>query len=295
MIGDTEMLGYLIQIEQTKIFKRLILWTEMGLLCGYFLLYYVGSVLASLKPGVAIGTSTSPSLISIVTWPRSLIDILTFISGNNLGGIVLVVFVAVVVAQEYQWKTISLWLSRGTPRSLLLAARWAALLLAALLLIVVPLMVGGAVTAFLTMLINGKLDLSVVNYGQLTLGVARSLIVALPYIAFTFMMATLTRSVAGGMGAGIGFMVVTEGVLPLLLLSIGAGKAVLYLPGMLSKNLLQLNSAIANTSLAASSSPDAGQASALADPTAAAVGLVLYAVVFLGIAFYRFQRQDLSA
>ena len=289
------MLGYLIQIEQTKLFKRLIFWVEMGLLCGLFLLYYVGGVVASLQPGVPIRTSTSPSLIPIVTWPRSLIDILTLISGNNLGGIVLMVLVAVVVAQEYQWNTISLWLSRGTPRPLLLAARCAALLLAALLLIVVPLMVGGAVTAILTMLINGKLDLSVVNYGQLTLGVARALIIALPYFAFTFMMATLTRSVAGGMGAGIGFMFVTEGVLPLLLLSVGAGKAVMYLPGMLSKSLLQLNSAIANTSLAAFQTPDAGQASVLADPTVAAVGLVLYAVVFLGIAFYRFQRQDLSA
>lgn len=289
------MLGYLIQIEQTKIFKRLILWIEMGLLCGYFLIYYVGSVVASSQPGVLIRTSISSSLIPIVTWPRSLVDILTFISGNNLGGIVLMVLVAVVVAQEYQWNTISLWLSRGTPRPLLLAARCTALLLAALLLIVGPLMVGGTVTAFLTMVINGKLDLSVVNYGQLILGVARVLLTALPYFAFTFMMATLTRSVAGGMGAGIGFLFVTEGVLPLLLQSIGSGKAVMYLPGMLSKSLLQLNSAIANTSLAALHTSDVGQASALAVPTVAAVGLVLYAVVFLGIAFYQFQRQDISA
>jgi ABC-2 type transport system permease protein len=292
MIGDDKMLGYLIQIEQTKLLKRLIFWVEMGLLCGFFLLYYVGSVAASWQPGVPLSTSTRPSLISIVTWPRALIDILALSSGNNLGGIVLMVLVAAVVAQEYQWNTISLWLSRGTPRPLLLAARCAALLLAVLLLIVVPLMVSGAVTASLTMLINGKLDLSVVNYGQLTLGVARALIMALPYFAFTFMMATLTRSVAGGMGAGFGFTFVTEGVLPPLLQTLGAGNAAMYLPGMLSRSLLQLNSAIANTSWAAS---DAGQASALADPTVAAVGLVLYAVVFLGIAFYRFQRQDLSA
>lgn len=270
-------------------------WVEIGLLCGFFLLYYVGGVVARSQPGVPLSTSTSPSLISLVTWPRSLIDILTLISGNNLGGIVLIIFVAVVVAQEYQWKTISLWLSRGTPRPLLLAARFGALFLAALLMIVIPLLIGGATTAMLTMLIHGKLDLSVVNFGQLMLGVARVLLTALPYLTFTFMMATLTRSVAGGMGAGIGFLFVTEGVLPLLLLSIGSGKAVIYLPGMLSKSLLQLNTAIANTSLAAFPTPDAGQASALAGPTIAAVGLVLYAVVFLDIAFYRFQRQDLSA
>jgi ABC-type transport system involved in multi-copper enzyme maturation permease subunit len=145
------------------------------------------------------------------------------------------------------------------------------------------------------MVINGKLDLSVVNYGQLMLGVARVLLTALPYFAFTFMMATLTRSVAGGMGAGIGFLFVTEGVLPLLLQSVGSGKAVMYLPGMLSKSLLQLNSAIANTSLTALHTSDVGQASALADPTVATVGLVLYTILFLGIAFYRFQRQDISA
>ena len=289
------MFGHLIQIEQTKLSRRLILWVEMGLLCGFFLLYYVGSVVAGWQPGVPLSTSASPSLIAIVTWPRALIDILTLISGNNLGGIVLMVLVAAVVAQEYQWNTISLWLSRGTPRPLLLAARCAALLLAVLLLMVVPLMVSGAVTGFLTMLINGKLDPGVVNYGQLALGVARALISALPYFAFTFMMATLTRSVAGGMGAGFAFTFVTEGVLPLLLQSIGAGDAMLYLPGMLAKSLLQLNSAIANTALAALPTSDAGPASALADPTVAAVGLALYAVVFLGIAFYRFQRQDLSA
>jgi ABC-type transport system involved in multi-copper enzyme maturation permease subunit len=289
------MLGNLIQIEQTKLFKRLIFWIEMGLLCGLFLLYYVGGVVASSKPGVPISTSTSPSLISIVTWPRSLIDILTLISGNNLGGIVLMILIAVVVAQEYQWNTISLWLSRGTPRPLLLAARFGALFLAALLMIVIPLLIGGAVTAILTMLIHGKLDLSVVNFGQLMLGVVRVLLTALPYLTFTFMMATLTRSVAGGMGAGIGFLFVTEGVLPLLMLSVGADKAVLYLPGMLAKSLLQLNAAIANTALGAFPTLDAGKISTLAEPTVAAAGLVLYAVIFLGIAFYRFQRQDLSA
>jgi ABC-type transport system involved in multi-copper enzyme maturation permease subunit len=289
------MLGYLIQIEQTKLFKRLIFWVEMGLLCGLFLLYYVGGVVASSHPSVPISSSTSPSLTLQVTWPRPLIEILTLVSGNNLGGIVLMVLVAVVVAQEYQWNTISLWPSRGTPRPLLLAARFVALFLAALLLIVGPLMVGGAATAILTMLIYGKLDLSVVNYGQLMLGVTRSMIIVLPYLTFTFMMATLTRSVAGGMGAGICFTFVTEGVLPLLLLSVGADKAVLYLPGMLAKSLLQLNAAIANPSLAAFPIPDAGQVSTLAEPTVAAVGLVLYAVIFLGIAFYRFQRQDLSA
>lgn len=289
------MLGYLIQIEQTKMSRRLIFWVEMGLLCGFFLLYYVGGVVTSLQPGVPLHSSIRPSLIPFVTWPRALIDILTLISGNNLGGIVLMVLVAAVVAQEYQWNTISLWLSRGTPRPWLLASRCAALLVAVLLLMVVPLMVGGAVTAALTMLIHGELELSAVNYGQLALGLARALIIALPYFAFTFMMATLTRSVAGGMGSGLGFTFVTEGVLPPLLQAVGAGQAAMYLPGMLSKSLLQFNSAIANASLAALPATDPGQASALAAPTVAAVGLVLYAVVFLGIAFYRFQRQDLSA
>ena len=42
------MFGYLIHIEQIKLFKRLMFWVEMGLLCGFFLLlYYVGSVVAS--------------------------------------------------------------------------------------------------------------------------------------------------------------------------------------------------------------------------------------------------------
>lgn len=289
------MFGHLIQIEQTKLSRRLIFWVEMGLLCGFFLLYYVGSVVAGWQPGVPLSTSASPSLTLLVTWPRALIDILTLISGNNLGGIVLMVLVAAVVAQEYQWNTISLWLSRGTPRPLLLAARCAALLLAALLLIVVPLMVGGVVTAILTMLIRGHLDPGVVHYDQLALGVARALIIALPYFAFAFMMATLTRSVAGGMGAGFAFTFVTEGVLPPLLQTLGAGEAMKYLPGMLSRSLLQPNAAIANTSWAALHTPDAGLASALADPAVAAVGLALYAIAFLGIAFYRFQRQDLSA
>ena len=117
---------------------------------------------------------------------------------NNLGGIVLIIFVAVVVAQEVVDREESpYWLNRGTPRLLLLAARFAALFLASLLLIIVPLLVGGEATAILTMLIHGKLDLSLVNYGQLALGIARMLVIGLPYLTFTFMMATLTRSVAG--------------------------------------------------------------------------------------------------
>jgi ABC-type transport system involved in multi-copper enzyme maturation permease subunit len=287
------MFGNLIQIEQTKLFKRIIFWVELAILCGLLLFIYGVLFAQHLTPDAP--AEIASAIEAMLTWPGALISILSIVSGNSLGGILVIVLAGVIVAQEYQWNTVALWLSRGAPRPLLLAARCAVLFLGAVLIVVVPLLFGGIITAVLTAVINGSLDLSVVNYGQLALGAIRALIAALPYFAFTIMMAVITRSVAGGIGTGIGFTFVLDGILAQILQALGAEKVTAFFPGNLGASLMQLNAAIANLPSSVQNG-DAGQASSmLLDPTAALMVIGLYTVVFLGFAFYWFQRQDLSA
>lgn len=281
------MFWQMVTIEQTKLFKRWILWVELGLMALAAILATVG-LYAILQ--VESGAEETAQLRALVTWPDGLFSSLSFAAGSNLGGILIVILAGAVTAQEYGWRTLQLWLSRGVPRPLLLAARFVALLPAVLLITLTPLLAGGLATAVFSQTMDGRIPFGQVEWVRLawqSVGVAYTL---LPYAGLAFMLAVLSRSTVVAIGGGLAYALLIEGIAIQLLSFAGGGWARVgqYLPAGLARSLLQTQSGLT----VQVNGESAGVL--FTDGTTAALGLALYTLVFLTLAILTFRKQDLG-
>jgi ABC-type transport system involved in multi-copper enzyme maturation permease subunit len=290
------MFWNLVANENVKNLKRAMFWIELALLVVFVILIFFGifSVIKMNIGGEAAALEARSMLEKTVTWPDSLITTLNFVTGNALGGLLLVILVGAVTAQEYTWRTLHLWLSHGIPRPALIGAKFLSLLLPGLLIVLVTLVAGGLVSALTSFLIYGRLPLDQVNFVQLGLSVLRTAYTLLPYAALAFLLAIASRSVVAAIGGALAYTLLIEGFVVQLLMVAGGSLARLmqYLPSGLANSLLMLNSGISNlvgSSTAATKSPVP-----LLDPIQAAIGIALWTLLFTGLALWIFQRQDLS-
>jgi ABC-type transport system involved in multi-copper enzyme maturation permease subunit len=146
----------------------------------------------------------------------------------------------------------------------------------------------GAVSAAFSLIVHGSIAFGSVNPGQLLAGVARTTFSMLPYAALTFLLAVTTRSTLVAVGGAIGFVAVLETALLQILPHLGSvlDRIVQFLPAGLASALNAPNAAIAGaTTVTTAAQPT---------PLEAAVGIAIYAMVFSGLAFLAFERQDLT-
>ncbi|HRQ38562.1 MAG TPA: ABC transporter permease subunit [Chloroflexota bacterium] len=282
------MFWNMLRIEQQKLWKRTILRVELiimgvGVLALNALFFAISRMDGS-NPAMA-------QLEQTLVWPLGLVQSVGLAAGPSLGGILMVILVGAVVAQEYTWRTLQLWLSRGVPRSTFLAAKFAALLLPALLLVLTPLFFGGLVTAVLSQIILGHIPVDAVEWGRLlttTLATAYSL---LPYAGLAFFLAVATRSVIVAVGAGLAYILLLEGIVVQLLTFAGGGWADIgrYLPAGLGQGMLSIG-----TATTVEVGGQAAPAIQFLEPGAAAIGIALYSVAFVALSIVIFRRQDLG-
>jgi ABC-type transport system involved in multi-copper enzyme maturation permease subunit len=296
------MFWNLLLVEQTKIFRRLVLWVEvtiLALLVGliYLMLFSVLQLPMTPEAQTQFTPEMLEQLKGMVTWPLGLIGALSFAAASGLGGLLTVVLVGALTAQEYSWRTLPLWLSQGISRPALLAAKFLALLLPILLLALASLAIAGPLTAYFTIVFRGQLDPSVVDLGQLALAILRTAYTLLPYAALTFLLAVATRSTVASIAAGVGYALVIELLLPSLFQLLGGWVAQIwqYLPGGLAAGLLQANAAAGRVTLSVGTSSSSTAAMARLDPWPAALGIALYTLVFVVAAVIVFRRQDLAS
>ncbi len=264
--------------EQTKIFRRRILWVEMGILMAAALF-----ILA-----VSYTVVSKPEQVSDITWPGALPLLLR--QFTNMAGLFVVILVASVVAQEYAWRTLHLLLSRGIPRLVLLLAKFSAVILPVLLIVVAPLLVGIPVTGLFTLWLRGGLDGVQLDPGGFSLAVLAAVYVLLPYAAGAFALAILSRSTVTAIGAGVAFALVEN--VGLQLLHEAGGMAVQvaqFFPAMLMGGVLR-----GLTPPAASQAATTVQPPVYLDPVPAAAVVALYTALFLAVAGHSFMRQDLT-
>ena len=232
---------------------------------------------------------------SLVIWPSALVAVMDIMF--SIQGLAVVVLVGAVVAQEYTWKTYSLWLSHGTPRLIVLASKFAALMVATFLMILIPLLVGGTLSAFFTVSVTGVLDPSHVDFGQLSLGLMRMAYVLLPYIALTFLLAILSRSTVVAIGGSVAFTLIIENIMAQIMTLLGgvAAKIAQYLPTMLAQSIMSLNINVAANAMSVSvNGSQIIDAPQFLDPNLAALYVGLYTIVLLGLSIWVFQRQDMT-
>lgn len=280
------------QMEWTKVFRRTMTWVLLSsltlLVAGLYLALF-GALQAALSERGEAAEAVG-ALQGILLWPGSFSSLLGLLSGNGLGGLMLVVLAGAVTAQEYTWRTAHLWLSRGLPRSSFLLGKVAVLAIVALLVVLIAVLVATPLTAWFTQQLDGSLSLADLNVVELVLSVLRTTYTILPYIGLTTLVAVLTRSTVAAIAVGLTYTLVVENAVVELLGLAGGMWAELarYAPGSLAAALMQSNLRLVEIDMGS------GANAGLADPWVAAAGITLYTVAFLGLALWAFRRQNLT-
>jgi ABC-type transport system involved in multi-copper enzyme maturation permease subunit len=259
--------------------------------------FWVGLCVA-LLPGILfliiafyIGRSVIP--VKELVWPGGVVLMLAYANGYFAGTAYSVYLLAGVIgmalAQEYTWRTMQLWLSRGISRRLLLTCKFLIALLATLVVGVAYLLVGCIISLFLAMQSGGGIAFAWGDIVSVFLDMLRTTYGMLPYVALTFLLVILLRSplaIVGVLIYIIGIELTCSLVLPLL----GPAFASIphYLPIGLAQEMTNLNYASVQIPLQVISG------NGLADPLSATIGIALYTLVLFALALWLFQHQDLA-
>ena len=274
------MFWNVLRLEKDKIFKRRMTWIIFAALALLIAAFEIERYIyrGHLDPGAG----------QLLVWPGGLVGALGLVGGNiSLGTLLLVVLLGIVTAQEYSWRSMQLWLSRGIPRPLLLGTKFIISLAPILLMAFIGLLVGGGLTAIFSYALHGTLFADKVDFGHVLLGYLISVYTLLPYIALTFMLAIVTRSTVVAVSGTLAFMLVVETIIAGVFKLIGGtfANVASYLPGSFANDLSAQNAAIAKLPIP----------STTLAPTTAAIGIGVYILVFCGVAMWAFQRQDLAS
>lgn len=284
------MFWKVLSIENTKIYRRKLFWVELVLmaLVVLFLQIVLDATIEASINGTAMTAADRLEVKQMIILPSALVNVLNLASGNAIGGLLFVVLVGAITAQEYNWRTLHLWLSRGIPRPLLGAAKFTALLLPALWIVLTALVTGGVITGIISAQVDGSLHLDQMNFLQLLFSVARTTYTLLPYGALTFLLAVASRSTVVAISVGLSYVLLLENLLMQLLGLLGETMQSItqYMPAALGNSLIVLNQA---TDMIASSTP-----SCSVIPWIAALGIAAWTLLFLSLSLLILQRQDLA-
>ncbi|MCB8942119.1 MAG: ABC transporter permease subunit [Ardenticatenaceae bacterium] len=285
------MFWQMVAVEQKKLTRRKILWIELAMMAAAAVFIPLVIYLASQSDGSGnLVITTDGPVEEMIAWPMALRLGIDLASGGGLGGLLIVILIGTLTAQEYGWRTMQLWLSNGISRPVLLLAKFTAVLLPSLLLVLAPFVAGALTTAVFTQNLQGSLPFAQVDWWQAALSIGRTAFTLLPYAALTFFLAVISRSTVVAIGGGLAYAMLIEGVLVQLLTFVGGTWAKIgqYLPAGLSNSLAALNrvSASSGTGLVTQAE---GVSMATAVP-----GIALYTLLFVGLAIFAFRRQDLG-
>ena len=243
-------------------------------------------VIAFLLVGLFYGGFTIGALVTAGTDAADLREPLPFSELPNFGlsialgffgGVMLVIVAAGMMGNEYSWNTLRPLVARARSRASLLAAKLVALLVYTVIFSFVLAALVGLLSLASTMIVGMESGFSASTLAEAFWFTARSILTSLPYLAFAFMIATLTRSNAAGIAGALGLLFIEQPLLQLL----GAVSDVF---GSVEKGGIAYN---VNKVLFNGLGP-AGEWASL--------GIVLlYTAVFIAVSFVVFQRRDVTS
>ncbi|MFZ6030678.1 MAG: ABC transporter permease subunit [Chloroflexota bacterium] len=283
------MFWNLLIIENTKTLRRPMLWIELLFLALLIVALFAAMSATSVhNANENISIEEQEALRAGVAWPGGLLQALGMASGSGLGGLLIVILSGAITAQEYTWRTMQFWLSRGVSRSTLLAAKATAMLVPIAMIVATALLVGGTVSGVFTLLLDGSLHAEQVDPGALLLSLLRTAYSIFPYAGLAFLLGIATRSTAASIGGALTYLLLLENLLVqgLALLGGVAAKASACLPGSLASALLAQNKVTSNVAAAQAADPWLA--------SAAALGIAAWTVAFIAAARLIFRRQDLN-
>ncbi len=283
------MVGNLIVVEHVKLLKRQLTWVVLGLLTALVFVQVLAQYLIAKNPPSANGVEIPPEAIekavSSVLWPTALPAILS--GAGQLAWLVVIVLFGAVIAQEYNWRTLHMWLARGVPRGQLIVAKATTFFLPCLGIVILPAVVVGALTAALTVISKGGLDVSQIDPLGLALGIGVTAWSILPYAAVTLPLAVASRSTIAPIGGGVAF-VILEQVLVLMKAPVAP-----YMPSALGASLGALRALVVRGAHVPQVAAAQSGISVL-DPASAAIGVAIWVLACVAAAYLILRRQDVA-
>jgi ABC-type transport system involved in multi-copper enzyme maturation permease subunit len=286
----------LIATEWLKIVRRRLNHVTLGIMCGLLVLMYVLLWLATgfvedagLGSGEMLGDIRS-ALFLEETVPFALMLLYAF---GLLSGLVVV---GANTGAEYTWNTVRTMTGVEARRWRFLAAKLLALATAVIAGLLVGLVVVLVTSAVIT-LVDGQMDLSFVDADYLEHSAAsfgRLLIQLVAYLSLSVLCATIGRSPTAGIALAVG-VAFLEGIVSGMMTLAGGWVAEIPQYGLdhNADSLSMQAGGLFGSMAAGGDSPFAGVIDQ-PDPVQAGVTLLIWAAVFLGAAFWWFQRQDLE-
>jgi ABC-2 type transport system permease protein len=280
--------------ELLKVGKRWLPYVLLAIVVAFLALQVFGTYAGSRGEAISGGQSSALWRFALPWSLPMLLDSIQFI-----GAILLGVLAASVVGTEYGWGTVRQALARGQTRTQYLTTKLlgiavlsvVGLLLAFALGIIFAAIVNSLADRPITLNLPGEDGLSLADVALMALRTAHGI---LPYVLLAFCLAVVGRSTTLGVAGVLAYMMVEAMALGILG-GIGgvAAEARAYSIGHNVSALLAANrigpyyfSWTGRTTSVAAELPDVG---------VAVLVLTLYCVVFLGIAYWVFQRRDLGS
>ena len=289
----------LIKAEIYKLRKRSMTYILLAILLGFIALLLsimqVGEASTSTTTTIVNGVATTQVVKAVaanIFFMKDAISVGITLSCGLVGLVLAVVLIANATGSEYGWNTMRPYLLCSESRLKMATAK----LIASAIFIV-----AGIITGVVFAILLGALFTALRGYswslgsglmsftGHQLLNIVRGLYTILPYILLAFLFTVLGRSVAAGIGFGIGAYVAESIITGVLSMTHGwLAKIPNYL---LSINVSKINS------LAQSSggvSINIGSSSTAPSALHAFIVLAVYCIVFTAVSFTVFQKRDVT-
>jgi ABC-2 type transport system permease protein len=295
------MLANLFAAEWLKLYRRPLTWGLLAVFLGLMLLAQgLWALVLALHMGVIGGVqleALAPVQLEQIKLQLSFPGVFGAVLGqlNGTGGILAIILAAGALGSDYSWGTLRTLLARAPARGAFLLAKSLALLLSLLFATLIALVAG----ALLALTTSAWLDLPGQLSGRdllaLPVGIARSLLVILPYLLATLACAAWGRSVLAGMGGGLIFLALDVGAGSLNSLGLVDDLVQFMLNLLLQPNintLVVLNSQLFGLDQSVLTS--ALDLQGLPSPLQATLVVLAYSALFAYTAWRNLTRRDVS-
>ncbi|HEV2249369.1 MAG TPA: ABC transporter permease [Candidatus Limnocylindria bacterium] len=208
---------------------------------------------------------------------------------SGLGSVLLIVLTASVFGNEFTWGTLRVILALGAPREGFLAAKYVAIVLHATLLTLLGVVTALAGSEIVSSIAGLDPALPGTFATDVIVNVGRTVFTFLPYIALAALIAVWSKSAGAGIAIGL-VAYFAEGIVMSVLVAFNTDYATIANLGV-SRNV----SAVARLAGSTPGGAPPGGAATLPDPGQAALVLLAYTALFVGLTIWRFRARDVTS
>lgn len=277
----------MIKVELTKLRKRKMTWILLVVLAAFFCIMVFAAYGITESPPEHMPEESVDELRSLLQFPDA--TGLIFSTARQIGTLLMIILVASAVGNEYGWGTIRQVLIRRGNRYKYIIAKLVAFIIAAVIGLVISLIIGFVLVSITSNLLGSiNWDFITSSYvGEFFRMFGWTLFSLLPYILLAFFFAFLGRSALAGIGGGLGFYFI-ESIVVVILSNAGGWLA------KIPHYLIGPNADVLVPSIEMQGGPFASSGDA---PSTlwAAMAVLIYSVVLLGISLWMFKKRDITA